>query len=75
MSDISDWIPTNKKLPNKDMRVLICNSGGGRYIAEYKNYFGQMEFLEWCNLTESWHIFSDIIAWQPLPKPYNEVKL
>lgn len=67
----NNWISTTGILPKEDERVIICSKNKCVSIAYYKNYFGQMRFMYFHNVTESWHIFSQVIAWQPLPKPYN----
>ena len=67
----NNWISTTGILPKEDERVIICSKNKCVSIAYYKNYFGQMRFMYFHNITESWHIFSQVIAWQPLPEPYE----
>lgn len=58
------WIPCNERLPENNKSVLVTTTYGSIYIA-YRNgktYFDDMgEDIE-----------STIIAWQPLPEPYQQ---
>ena len=66
------WIPVSERLPEENSRVMICNSNGFVNLAEYKNYFGSMKYLQYDNVMGSWHAYSEVIAWQPLPEPWKE---
>lgn len=50
------WIPVSEKLPEKDGRFLICTSSGDIDTSAFA--FGQF--------TRPY-----VIAWKPLPKPYE----
>lgn len=60
------WIPVSEKLPASDEDVLVTN--------------GKEMYIGWINPTDKcWRVDSegeyfmnDIVAWQPLPKPYEE---
>lgn len=63
----SEWIPVSDKLPEKDMVVLICWSGGyvttGCRSSEPEQWLCELdEDNDWCVP----------IAWMLLPKPYRE---
>lgn len=64
------WIPCSERLPEeKNGEVLICDEKGevgtGRY-SEYSEtwYKGDMRSVG----------VADVIAWQPLPEPFNDNK-
>lgn len=60
------WIPVSERLPASDEDVLVTN--------------GKEMYIGWINPTDKcWRVDSegeyfmnDIVAWQPLPKPYEE---
>lgn len=65
------WIPVKKEKPKEDGRHLICVSGarwndpfkGGRvFVADYF-------YNDW--IYKGWE-YRSVIAWQPLPEPYDE---
>lgn len=63
------WIPVNERLPKKGGDYLITTSfdiGTKETVREvYKDFF--------CVLSQKWlNHDEDAIAWQPLPKPYEE---
>ena len=65
------WIPVKERLPKEDESVIICTRYGtvkeGTYTERYgyamrKGFFTEDYFEELC----------DVIAWMPLPRPYQE---
>ena len=65
---IGEWIPCSKRLPEKGETVIACTSDGtfaGQYHEEgwYREY---MFFYD------SEILVREVIAWQPLPEPYQE---
>lgn len=63
------WIPASERLPEEGLTVLILAENG--HIE-----FGQRDENKWEWLAESisgyWTEAEDVIAWQPLPEPYEE---
>lgn len=65
------WIPCSERLPEEETDVLICNVNGsiaisrGSYSTEVKD-----DFIWY---TSGWR-FGKVIAWMPLPKPWEEEK-
>ena len=50
------WIPVSKRLPEEDNQYLICF------------YDGELELDYYCRGSFS---YSGVIAWMPLPEPYE----
>ena len=70
-NDMSKWIPVSERLPEEGLTVLI--------LAENGNIeFGQRDENKWEWLAESiadyWTEAEEVIAWQPLPEPYEEAE-
>ena len=68
------WIPTSEKLPNKFERVLITV----RYDNDKKDRVVQVgwglidKFGNWAwHYTEEYMCESKVLAWTPLPEPYE----
>ena len=63
------WIPVSERLPEEGLTVLILAENG--HIE-----FGQRDENKWEWLAESiadyWTEAEEVIAWQPLPKRYEE---
>ena len=62
------WIPCSERLPEKYNRVLAYTDAGGYYIA-HVNGCGKFVCTAECVSTVIEN--SDVIAWQPLPAPYQ----
>ena len=59
------WIPCSERLPEEDVEVLVC-------IKDCEgNYFYDLTYFHIVWQTEIGGMYSSVIAWQPLPKPYN----
>lgn len=56
----SMWIPCSEKLPEYGAGVLTINTDGDYEI----NHIIDEEDAEW--------FYNGVIAWMPLPEPYNE---
>lgn len=63
------WIPVTERLPEEGLTVLILAENGSIE-------FGQRDEDKWEWLAESiadyWTEAEEVIAWQPLPKRYEE---
>lgn len=58
------WIPVSERLPEEKDYCLCCDKDGYMaigYISKWSK--------EWC--FEDEEIYIDVIAWMPLPKPYE----
>ena len=62
------WIPCSERMPEKYNRVLAHTDAGGYYIA-HVNGCGKFVCTAECVSTVIEN--SDVIAWQPLPDPYQ----
>lgn len=62
------WIPCSERLPEKYNRVLAYTDAGGYYIA-HVNGCGKFVCTAECVSTVIEN--SDVIAWKPLPAPYQ----
>ena len=60
------WIPCSEKLPEVFDNVLICTKEGGRTIG---HRCPNQKFGRFYDLHSS--AIDDVIAWQPLPEPYQ----
>lgn len=63
------WIPVSERLPKKNVEVLATTIWGAVTIAEM---FSANDWLIHEGATNAGA--DDIVAWMPLPKPYNEVE-
>lgn len=65
------WIPVSERLPEEGLTVLILAENG-------QIEFGQRDENKWEWLAESiadyWTEAEEVIAWQPLPEPYEETE-
>ena len=71
------WIPCSERLPEIDMSY----SHGDMYLVQYES--GDMDVAQWSNANLFWalHVtepywicapYTKVIAWMPLPEPYQE---
>ena len=58
------WIPVEERLPEDDRNVLMSFSWNGIDIGDYEDGHWHSE---WVNKYDD----GDVIAWMPLPEPYN----
>ena len=67
------WIPVSEKLPEIDGHtsdiVLVCGSNGFQYMAFWCDDL-KWRFCE-CGMAKNPVLWTEIIAWQPLPQPYQ----
>ena len=68
------WIPCSKRLPEIDGNtsdiVLVCGSNGFQYMAFWCDDL-KWRFCE-CGMAKNPILWTEIVAWQPLPEPFNE---
>lgn len=63
-ADCGGWIPCKNKMPEIGKPVLVCDKQGNVCVRAItckikgKKYWSQDKY--------------DVVAWQPLPKPYHE---
>ena len=69
-----DWIPCSERLPeidgNTSDTVLVCGSNGFLYMAFWCDDL-QWRFCE-CGMAKEPVLWTEIVAWQPLPEPFKE---
>lgn len=58
------WIPCSERLPEMYDNNLICTKSGGKTIACVVSECG-----DWSDMYGN--VVSNVIAWQPLPAPYQ----
>ena len=69
------WIPCSERLPEIGQEVIVATKNGSVYSNIYYDYIDSNAkepcFHRWDD--EMWNCFMlDVIAWQPLPKPFKE---
>ena len=68
------WIACSERLPeidgNTSDTVLVCGSNGFLYMAFWCDDL-QWRFCE-CGMAKNPILWTEIVAWQPLPEPFKE---
>ena len=68
------WIACSDRLPEIDGNtsdiVLVCGSNGFQYMAFWCDDL-KWRFCE-CGMAKNPILWTEIVAWQPLPEPYKE---
>ena len=68
------WIPCSERLPEIDGNtsdiVLVCGSNGFQYMAFWCDDLN-WRFCE-CGIAKEPVLWTEIVAWQPLPEPFKE---
>ena len=68
------WIPCSGGLPeidgNTSDTVLVCGSNGFQYMAFWCDDL-KWRFCE-CGMAKNPILWTEIVAWQPLPEPFKE---
>ena len=69
----SKWIPVSERLPTKEEYIanngLFIVSDGNRTYAEYFDVYCSIRFGE--PTTSGFRVDRCVVAWMPLPKPYE----
>ena len=68
------WIPCSERLPSEDEEVLVCDKDGTMEVCDLEK-FGPVRGggLKWAD-KNGYECWLDVVAWMPLPKPYEECK-
>ncbi len=64
---IGEWISCSERLPEKTGCFLVCYKGGDVAVARYGYNTSHAYKCFWVGYVRE----KNIIAWQPLPEPYN----
>ena len=68
------WIPCSERLPEIDGNtsdiVLVCGSNGFQYMAFWCDDL-KWRFCE-CGMAKNPILWTEIVAWQPLPETFKE---
>ena len=68
------WIACSERLPEIDGNtsdiVLVCGSNGFQYMAFWCDDL-KWRFCE-CGMAKNPILWTEIVAWQPLPEPFKE---
>ena len=75
------WIPCSERLPKRGVDVLVTRDYDGREDHSKSCKYVEVASCYWEDEDISWHSYSDeykthprnhrVIAWMPLPKPYE----
>lgn len=81
LEEQTKWIPCSERLPEESSRYLVtrglkaCNNLWNRvYIVNYSDLMGLCKEKIWWNGNvgkSDFEKYDDVLAWMPLPKPYN----
>ena len=81
---VNHWIPCKERLPKENEEVLVTLNDGDMEVVEfnykYKSFSNGVRHGNgetcWIAHNDVWYennlYEQDVIAWQPLPKPYEE---
>ena len=61
------WIPVSERLPEHEQEVIGCEENG--FITRYR--YDAEEPPCWIDDHEEFFNFEEIVAWMPLPEPYE----
>ena len=71
---MSEWIPCSERMPEFSTEVLVTMEWGDRHVMSVE-WDSQTNELAWEDTIQNFRWdFDNVIAWMPLPKPYEEVK-
>ena len=65
------WIPVSERLPDESGYYLIQQDCCG--VMEYMRVARYNSQMQKFRNAEAYRYYKKVIAWQPLPEPYNEV--
>lgn len=78
----NEWIPVSERLPKEDARYLCQNSYGLMQVMRWANNLEEVDDFDFCDKKYGgWYEYDsewgycerkEVVAWQPLPKPYKE---
>lgn len=63
-----EWIPVEQALPEPMREVMVCTKPGNGFVARRSIVTGK-----WISIPGHWNL--EVIAWQPLPAPYQPKKV
>ena len=70
------WIPVSERLPERDVKVMICSLNGGIDVAYHTIKEWTENQWEWVALRtlgySKTYRDNKVVAWMPLPEPYGE---
>ena len=65
------WIPCNEKLPKVGKDVLVFTEG---YLQRVWQLLDHEDEYVWKDEFGGWNEFEEVVAWQPLPSPYESAE-
>lgn len=63
---LTGWIPVEEQLPGNSHAVLLCGAEGWQKVGWYEH--GRW----WTGISHA-DIRDDVVAWMPLPEPFDQV--